>query len=156
TKDAFLTAQAPEPPPDPWKGRQKDAIQLVKGQPVPGTQRSVGDQAQRLTRKTTGQKLLDAIAAQQGTKFSPPVKVAWSASQQEGARYVVTLNVSALNAAGERVPARMYRFTADLEKNQVESDDVPTKEVFLTAQAPEPPPDPWKDRQDDAVRLVKN
>lgn len=125
-------APAPQAPRiDPWKDKQRDAIQRVMGSKIIGGQISIADQAKAMLNEMHDKELLHAMAT--GERLFLPDKVSWSALREDGARYRVYLNFSALQANGERTQARSYQFSIDLEKGAIDSDDNATRQDFLSA-----------------------
>jgi hypothetical protein len=75
-------------------------------------------------------------AADTGERLYEPDKITWSALREEGARYRVYLNFSALQKNGERSQTRSYQFQADLQTKTVATDDRSTDSDFLSAMTP--------------------
>jgi len=125
----FPAPPASFPAPDPWAGRQAEAIELVIKKPLYGGKTTVGKQAALMLESMHEKELLHA--AETGERLYLPDKIAWAALKQEGSMYRVYLNFSALQANGDRAPAKSYQFTADIRQRVVDSDDAGAREDFL-------------------------
>jgi hypothetical protein len=129
---AAPVSPAPAPAPvDAWIGRQNEAINLVMAYPIPGTKRTVGGQAKMILEDMHEKELLHA--AETGERLYLPDKIAWQALREEGPRYRVYLNFSALQASGDRAQTRSCQFAADLKDKKVGSDDSASRRDFLEA-----------------------
>jgi hypothetical protein len=123
---------------DQWIGRQADAIKAVMGQKIMGGKRSIGDHAKMMLNAMHAKEVLHA--AETGERLYLPDKMNWLALREEGSKYRVYLNFSALQATGERSQTRSYQFAIDLADSKIHSDDSATQQDFLNATPTSLPP----------------
>jgi len=116
---------------DPWIGRHNDAIAIVTEKKVAAGKQSIGSRARIMLEEMHDKELLHA--ADTGERLYEPDKVTWSALREEGSRYRVYLNFSALQVNGERVQTRSYQFQANLASRDATTDDVAARKDFLEA-----------------------
>lgn len=121
-------------PGDVWAGRQNEAITLAMYRKICGGNATVVGQAKIMLEDMHERELTHA--ADTGERLYLPDKISWTALREEGALYRVYLNFSALQASGERMQARSYQFTVDLQQKLVNSDDNPAQQDFLNKQIP--------------------
>jgi hypothetical protein len=119
---------------DPWAGRQNEAINLAMYKKICGDNATVIGQAKVMLQEMHEKELMHA--ADTGERLYLPDKMAWSALREDGPLYRVYMNFSALQANGERVQARSYQFSTQLEQKKVTSDDNATLQDFLNKQTP--------------------
>ncbi len=116
---------------DPWKDRQQEAIDVVMKSKILSGKLTIGTLAETILEQMHDKELLHAMET--GERLYLPDKMNWSALREEGARYRVYLNFSALQAGGMRVQTRSYPFVIDLIDKQVRTDDAGTQGDFLSA-----------------------
>ncbi len=119
--------------PDPWKGRQNEAIDLVLNKTLSKSKTTIGSQARVMLQEMHEKELLHA--ADTGERLYLPDKISWTALQEEGPHYRVYLNFLAWQANGERVQSRSYPFLVDLEHKGVRTEDSATQQDILTQTA---------------------
>lgn len=117
------------PAPDPWIGRQNDAIQTVMDRKIFSGKKTIGAHAKSMLLSMHEKELLHA--AETGERLYLPDKSSWAALREDGSVYRVYLNFSALQANGERVQTRSYQFRVDLKSKETTTDDNATRHDFF-------------------------
>jgi len=122
-----------EAAPDPWKGKQNEAITLVMNKTLPKSKITIGQQAKALLQQMHEKELIHA--AETGERLYLPDKMVSTALQEEGSHFRVYLNFMASQANGERVQARSYQFLVDLQAKTVRTEDASTQQDLLSQPA---------------------
>jgi hypothetical protein len=132
TPEPYTPPKAAEKP-NPWKGKQNDAIALVQNKRLPKSKTTIGDQARTMLLEMHEKELIHA--AETGERLYLPDKLAWSALEEDGPLYRVYLNFLSMQANGERVQSRSYQFIVDMKTKGVRTEDPAAQQDLLTQPA---------------------